>query len=52
MSDDVSLTVNRSTVAGWTSVRITRGMERIPSDFDISMTERFPDTTTVALVRL
>ncbi|MGF6790158.1 phage baseplate assembly protein [Paraburkholderia sp. 35.1] len=50
MSDDVSLTVSGSTVAGWKSVRITRGMERIPADFDISMTERYPNTTTVVVI--
>lgn len=48
MSDDVTLTVHSSTIAGWMSVRsITRGMGRIPADFDISMTERFPHTTDV-----
>jgi prophage tail gpP-like protein len=49
MSDDVSLAVNGSTVAGWTSVRVTRGMERIPADFDISLTERYPDTADVVV---
>ncbi|MGF6839222.1 hypothetical protein QF001_003089 [Paraburkholderia youngii] len=49
VSDDVSLTVNGATVSSWKSVRITRGMERTPDDFDISMTERFPDTTTVVV---
>ncbi len=47
MSNEVTLTVHGSTIAGWKSVRITRGMERIPADFDISMTERFPNTTDV-----
>ncbi|MBC8726536.1 hypothetical protein F6X37_35020 [Paraburkholderia sp. 31.1] len=50
MNDDVSLTVNGASISGWKSVRITRGMERIPADFDISMTERFPDTTTVLVM--
>jgi len=50
MRNDVTLTVNGSTVAGWKSVRITRGMERIPADFDISMTERFPNTTTAVVM--
>ncbi|MFP4891220.1 phage baseplate assembly protein [Paraburkholderia sp. EG304] len=45
--DDVSLTVGGATVSGWTSVRVTRGMERIPADFDIAMTERFPGATDV-----
>ncbi|WP_036018275.1 phage baseplate assembly protein [Paraburkholderia mimosarum] len=49
MSDDVSLTVGGATVSGWTSVRVTRGMERIPADFDIAMTERFPGATDVVV---
>jgi prophage tail gpP-like protein len=43
---DVKLTIfgdDFSTeISGWTNVRITRGIERIPTDFDVSMTERFP----------
>lgn len=27
---------------GWTEVRVTTGLERIPSDFDIALTERWP----------
>lgn len=50
MTDDVTLTVNGSSISGWKSVRITRGMERIPADFDISMTERFPNTTSVVVM--
>lgn len=30
------------TLAGWTNIRVTRGVERIPNDFSISMTESFP----------
>ncbi|WP_233869708.1 phage baseplate assembly protein [Paraburkholderia adhaesiva] len=47
--DDVSLTVNGSTVAGWTTVRVTRGMERIPADFDIGMAERYPGVADVTV---
>lgn len=50
MKDDVSLTVYGATVAGWTAVRITRGMERIPADFDIAMTERYPDKPDVVVM--
>lgn len=49
MADDVSLSVNGSTVAGWSSVRVTRGMERIPADFNIAMTERYPNTAEVTV---
>ena len=29
-------------ISGWQSIRVTRGVERMPSDFDIEVTERFP----------
>lgn len=29
-------------LSGWTTVRVTRGMERCPSDFEFTMTSRFP----------
>jgi prophage tail gpP-like protein len=49
MRDDVALTVNGQSIAGWTTIRITRGMERIPADFDIGLTERYPNTTDVTV---
>lgn len=49
ISDDVTLTVGCSRIAGWTTIRVTRGMERIPADFDIGLTERYPSTTDVTL---
>ncbi|HDR9065474.1 TPA: phage baseplate assembly protein [Burkholderia contaminans] len=41
-SDEITLTVGGQTVSGWTDVRITRGVERMPSDFDIGLTELYP----------
>jgi prophage tail gpP-like protein len=38
----ITLTASNQTISGWTSVRITRGIERCPSDFDISLTELYP----------
>jgi len=49
MFDDVALAVGGQHIAGWTTVRVTRGMERIPADFDIGLTERYPDTTDVVV---
>ncbi|MFP4895827.1 phage baseplate assembly protein [Paraburkholderia sp. EG304] len=49
MADDVSLTVGSSTISGWTAVRVTRGMERIPADFDIALTERYPGEADVVV---
>lgn len=44
--NDVQLTLYgddiTTTISGWTEVRITRGIERMPSDFSIAMTEHFP----------
>jgi prophage tail gpP-like protein len=40
---------NGTALAGWTSVRVTRGIERMPSDFGIGMTERFTDGQAVAV---
>lgn len=42
MSDDLSLVVGGRVIAGWTELRVTRGIERLPSDFEISLTERYP----------
>jgi prophage tail gpP-like protein len=30
------------TLAGWSTMRITRGIERCPNDFELTMTERYP----------
>lgn len=49
MADDVTLTVGGQSIAGWTTIRVTRGMERIPADFAIGLTERYPDTTDVVV---
>ncbi len=40
--DDLTLRIGGASISGWTQLRVTRGMERVPSDFDIVMTERFP----------
>ncbi|MFD1557096.1 phage baseplate assembly protein [Paraburkholderia silviterrae] len=41
-SDDLTLVVGGSRLSGWTRVRVSRGVERCPSDFQIEMTERYP----------
>lgn len=41
-SDDLTLTVNGAALSGWTSVRVTRSIEKVPADFEIAMTDRFP----------
>lgn len=46
MNNDVTITANGVTVGGWQSVRISRSVERMAADFDLSMTERFPGAVT------
>lgn len=54
-NDDVSITVTPAgtgqQVSGWTRVRITRGVERLPGDFDIEMTEKYPGQVANMLVQ-
>jgi prophage tail gpP-like protein len=40
--DDLSLVAGGLTISGWNSLRVSRGIERCPSDFEFIMTERFP----------
>lgn len=42
VSDDLSLIANNQVIAGFESIRVTRGVERMPSDFDIALTEHYP----------
>lgn len=48
--DDVTLVIGRQQISGWERVRITRGIERLPSDFDIELTEKYPgDVSNVVI---
>lgn len=38
-NNDVSLNVNDQAWQGWESVRVTRGIERFPGDFEVTLTE-------------
>lgn len=40
--DQLRLTVAGQHLVGWQSIRVTRGIERCPSDFDIEVTEKYP----------
>lgn len=51
MDDDLFLTVGDQTLGGWTDVRVTRGIERCPSDFSLGMTEDFPGQTDEVVVQ-
>ncbi|MBC9208879.1 hypothetical protein IBL26_18680 [Roseomonas aerophila] len=53
MHDDgeLVLLVDGQRLSGWQEIRVSRGIERIPSDFDISLTERFPGEMEAAIIR-
>lgn len=38
-SDDVTVVIDGRVYGGWEDVRITRGIERMPSDFDLRLTD-------------
>lgn len=42
MDDDLYLSLANQKISGWQSIRISRGVERCPSDFDIGLTELYP----------
>ena len=42
LQDDLTLTLDGQAISGWTDIRVTRGIERCPSDFSIGLTERYP----------
>ncbi len=46
----LTVTVNGTTFGGWQRVRVTRGVERMPSDFEIASIKRGALTAGVALV--
>ena len=48
---DLTLIANNQAISGWETVRVTRGIERCPNDFDISLSEPFSknDTDTVVV---
>jgi prophage tail gpP-like protein len=40
---------NPRTVTGWENIRLTRGIERCPSDFDLVMSEPYQDATDIMI---
>lgn len=49
--NDVSLRVDGQDFAGWKSVRISAGIERIARDFELSITRKWPGTDIAQRVR-
>ncbi|MGU7784878.1 phage baseplate assembly protein [Burkholderia sp. PU8-34] len=42
MDDELFLSIGGQSISGWTDVRVTRGIERLPTDFDLGLTELYP----------
>lgn len=49
--EELTLTVGGRELTGWTEVRVSRGIERCPSDFEIGMTERYPGQADAFVVQ-
>jgi prophage tail gpP-like protein len=45
----VLVTGQGAALTGWTSVRVTRGIERMPADFGIALSERYTDDFAVSV---
>lgn len=51
MDDDLTLTIADRVMAGWTDIRVTRGIERCPSDFEIGLTELYPGDASAFVIQ-
>lgn len=49
MTDDLSIQVGDQMLTGWSEIRVTRGIERAVSDFEIAMTELYPGRGLVSV---
>lgn len=49
--NDVSVIAGGQVLSGWTDVRITRGIERLPSDYNLSMSDVTPGTLNAVVVK-
>ncbi|MBK5146003.1 phage tail protein [Budviciaceae bacterium BWR-B9] len=50
MSDDLVLQINGKLISGWDRVRVTRNIECLPSDFDLSLMDRYSSSDDSQLV--
>lgn len=48
--DTVTLQVNQKEMTGWEAVRISRSLDRMPSDFDVAMSDRTPTNPAVLAI--
>lgn len=45
--DDLTLTIGNINWVGWQRVQLTRSLESVPANFDVVVTEKFPNTTDI-----
>ena len=50
MSDELTLQVAGKLISGWDQVRVTRSIERLPSDFSLSLMDEYPGSDEQQLV--
>ncbi|MBD2781641.1 phage baseplate assembly protein [Xenorhabdus szentirmaii] len=48
--DELSLVIGGKAIYGWDSVRVTRGIERLPSDFELMLMDYYPGSDEKQLV--
>lgn len=51
MNDDLTLIVGGRKISGWTTIRVSRGIERCPSDFTVTMTELYPGEASAFVIQ-
>lgn len=50
MTDDLSLIIGSQSLSGWTEISVIRGIEKLPSSFEISLTEPLTQPTAASIV--
>ncbi len=49
-SNKLTLIAAGQALTGWEAVRVTRSLDRVPADFDITLTERYPGQAAAVVV--
>ncbi|WP_211467303.1 phage baseplate assembly protein [Collimonas silvisoli] len=50
MLDELKLIIGDREMSGWTDLRVTRGIERCPSDFELGLTELYPGDASAFVI--
>ncbi len=51
MSDELTLTIGGKILSGWDDVRVTRSIEHLPSDFELSLMDYYPGSNEQQMVK-